>query len=93
VKEEDIDWIVYHHLPLKGTADPVDIAVKSGLDPDTVKVSLLRLEKYFLIEMAGGRVRQLSVGESLVRCQFTHDADLPYMIENGIIRQKRKRDQ
>jgi Mn-dependent DtxR family transcriptional regulator len=93
VKDEDIDWIIYHLLTPQGTADPVDLATKSGLDLKTVNISLQRLEKYFLIEMADGRARLLSIGESLIRCQVTYDADLRYIIENGIIKQKRKSDQ
>jgi hypothetical protein len=92
VKDEDTDWIIYHLLTPQETADPIDLATKSGLDLKTVKISLQRLEKYFLIEMIDGRARLLSVSESLIRCQFTYDADLPYMIENGVIKQKRKSD-
>jgi len=93
VKDEDIDWIIYHLLTPQGTADPVDLATKSGLDPKTVDTSLQRLENYFLIEMVDGRARLLSIGESLIHCQFTYDADLRYMVENGVIKQKRKSDQ
>jgi Mn-dependent DtxR family transcriptional regulator len=93
VKDEDIDWMIYHLLTPQGSADPVDLATQSGLDFKTVKTSLQRLEKYFLIEMADGRARLLSVGESLIRCQVTYDAELGYIIENGIIKQKRKSDQ
>ncbi len=93
MKDEDIDWIIYHLLTPQGTADPVDLATKSGLDLKTVNISLQRLEKYFLIEMADGRARLLSIGESLIRCQVTYDAGLLYIIENGVIKQKRKSDQ
>jgi Mn-dependent DtxR family transcriptional regulator len=93
VKDEDIDWIIYHLLTPQGIAAPVDLATKSGFNLQTVNASLQRLEKYFLIELVDGRARLLSVGESLIRCQFTHDADLRYMIENGVIKQKRKGDQ
>lgn len=93
MKDEDIDWIIYHLLPPQGSADPIDLATKSGLDLKTVNISLRRLEKYFLIEMVDGSARLLSVSESLIRCQFTYDADLRCMIEKGVIKQKRKSDQ
>ena len=93
MKDGDIDWIIYHILAPQGTAAPADLATKSGFDLQTVNTSLQRLEKYFLIEMVDGRARLLSVGESLIRCQFTYDADLRYMIENGVIKQKRESDQ
>jgi Mn-dependent DtxR family transcriptional regulator len=93
VKDEDIDWIIYHLLTPQGTAAPVDLATKSGFDLPTVNASLQRLENYLLIELADGRARWLSVGESLIRCQFTHDADLQYLIEDGVIKQKRGSDQ
>lgn len=93
MKDEDIDWIIYHLFAPQGSADPIDLTTKSGLDLKTVNTSLQRLEKYFLIEMVDGRARLLSVNESLIRCQFTYDADLRYMIENGVIKQTRKSDQ
>ncbi len=93
MKDEDIDWIIYHLLTPQGTSTPEDLVIKSGLDLKTVNTSLQRLEKYFLIGMVDGRARLLSVNESLIRCQFMYDADLRYMIENGVIKQTRKSDQ
>jgi predicted transcriptional regulator len=90
VKNEDIDWLIYHLLVLNETAAPEDLASKSGLDLSAVTASLQRLEKKILTEMTGGRVHVISLVESLIRCQVRYDADLPYTIENGVIKPKKK---
>jgi Mn-dependent DtxR family transcriptional regulator len=90
VKNEDIDWLIYHLLVPQETAAPADLAAKTGLDLMSVTESLQRLEKYLLIELIDGRVRLLSFGDSLIRCQVRHEPDLPYTIENGVIRPKSK---
>lgn len=89
MKDEDIDWIIYHLLVPQEITAPEGLAVRSGLDLLTVTTSLQRLEKYFLVELIDGRARLLPLTESLIRCQFTYDPDLRFMIENGVIRQKK----
>jgi hypothetical protein len=90
VKTEDIDWLIYHLLVPNESAAPEDLASKSGLGLPVVTASLQRLEKNFLIEMSGGRAHVISLVESLIRCQVRYDTDLPYTIDNGVIRPKKK---
>lgn len=90
MKEEDMDWLVYHQLPegMPITADA--LAAKCRLALPDVIASVARLERSCLIEYSGGSVRLLSYGEALVRNQLKYEEDLPFTIENGIIMEKKK---
>jgi hypothetical protein len=90
VKEEDADWLIYHLIVKEPAITMEGLVVLSGLDPCTVNVSLERLERYLLVERDGGKVRVLNFGESLIRCQVKYSDDLPYTIENGVIKERKK---
>jgi hypothetical protein len=90
VKDEDIDWFIYHLLTPREPEVVDDLISQSGLDPATIRESLLRLEKKLLIEVVEDKVRVLSFGESLIRCQLKYDLNLSYTIENGVIKAKKK---
>jgi Mn-dependent DtxR family transcriptional regulator len=92
VKDEHIDWLIYHLIEPTGSVTLDELAHKSSLDPATVTMSVLRLEKNLLVEQCEGRVRMLSLGESLIRCQVRYYPDLPYTIEHGVIREKKRSD-
>jgi Mn-dependent DtxR family transcriptional regulator len=92
VKDEHIDWLIYHLIEPAGFATLDELACKSGLDPATVTMAVSRLERYLLVEQREGRVRMLSFGESLIRCQLRYDPDLPYTIEHGVISGKKRTD-
>ena len=89
MKEEDADWLVYHLLVKDPTISAEGLVTASGLDPGTVDASLKRLEQYLLIERVEGNVRVLSFGEALIRCQIKYSPDLPYTLENGVIKQRK----
>lgn len=90
MKDADIDWKVYH-LIVGGHGISMDWLVeKSGFDGDTVEASVKRLEHYLLIQRKGGTIEALSVNESLLRCQIRHDTLLPFTIEDGVIREKKR---
>jgi hypothetical protein len=89
VKDEDCDWQIYHLIP-EGTATTrEELGLKSGLDPEVVAASLGRLERSCLISCSGSSVRLLSFGEALIQNQFKYEKDLPYTIENGVIRARK----
>lgn len=90
MKDEDIDWLIYHLLVQAKTTTPEDLAARSGLDYSTVVTSLQRLEKNLLIEQVNGSARVISISESLIRCKVKYDANLPFTIENGVIKPKKK---
>lgn len=90
MKEADLDWLVYHRIP-EGAPVTVDtLAAVCGLGMPEVEVSLARLEKACLIGRSGSSVRLLSVGEALICNQVKFEEDLPFTIENGVIREKKR---
>jgi DNA-binding MarR family transcriptional regulator len=89
VKEEDTDWLIYHLLVKEPSISAEGLVSASGLDPSAVDASLKRLEGYLLIEQVEGKVRVLSFGEALIRCQIKYSQDLPYTMENGVIKQRK----
>jgi len=55
--------------------------------------SLERLEHHLLIRRSGETVCLLSIQESLIACRCRHTKDdLPFVIENGVIKAKRGGD-
>jgi uncharacterized Zn finger protein len=90
VKEEDADWLIYHLIVNEPVITIERLVVVSELDPCTINASLERLERYLLIERNGGKIRTLNFGESLIRCQVKYSEDLPYTIENGVIKERKK---
>jgi hypothetical protein len=90
VKEEDVDWLVYHRLPAGAPVDMDTLAARCGLGIPAVEASLARLQVSCLIERSGRSVRQLSFGEALIRNQVKYEKDLPFTIENGVIKEKKR---
>ena len=90
MKDEDADWLIYHLAACSPSTTTDGLISESGLDPSAIENSLERLEHNLLIERKGGRVRVLSVGEMLLLCQIKSSQNLPYTIENGIIREKKE---
>jgi len=90
VKDEDTDWLVYHLIAQGEEITPDALAAKAGLDGPALLASLDRLDRALLIQRSEGKVRTLSVGEALVRCQAKYDTTLPYVFEDGVIKPKKK---
>jgi hypothetical protein len=90
VKDEDADWQVYHRIPVNAAITEEDLPGICDLDPETIAASLARLERSCLIERSGRNVRMLNFGEALLRNQCKYEKDLPYMIENGVIKEKKR---
>lgn len=90
MKDEEADWLIYHLVARGPSVTAEDLASASGLDPSAIAGSLERLERNLLIEKKEGRVRVLTIGEALLLCQIKYSQDLPYAIENGVIRMRKK---
>jgi hypothetical protein len=90
VKEEDTDWLIYHLIVKEPAITVEGLVVQSGLDLGTVNASLERLERYLLIGRDGGKLRTLNFGESLIHCQVKYSEGLPYTIENGVIKERKR---
>ncbi len=89
MKEEDADWVIYHLIVKDPLISVEGLVTASGLDPLRVGASLERLERYLLIERTEGKLRVLNFGEALIRCQIKYSKDLPYTIENGVIKERK----
>ena len=90
MKQEDLDWLVYHQLPEGAPVTPATIAAQCGLALPEVDASLARLERACLVERTADSVRLLSFGEALIRNQIQYEKDLPFTIENGVIRARKQ---
>ena len=90
MKEEDADWMIYHLIVNEPVITVERLVVLTGLDSVTMNASLKRLERYLLIERDGDKLRALNFGESLIRCQVKYSEDLPFTIENGVIKERKK---
>jgi hypothetical protein len=90
VKDEDIDWMIYHIIAREPLVPTEKVAAVSGLGATAVESSLARLEQALLIERTEQSVRVLSFGESLIKTQVKYSDDLPFIFENGVIKEKKR---
>ena len=90
VKQEDVDWQVYHLIPPAAPTTAERLAETCGLELRLIEESLARLERYCLVERNAGEVRILTYGESLIRNQMIYEKDLPFTLENGVIKARKK---
>ena len=77
VREEDLDWAIYHHIPENGGVTTDDLAEATGLECALISASLERLEHYLLIRRSGGG-ELLSIQESLIECQCRYSGSAIY---------------
>jgi hypothetical protein len=90
VKHEDIDWMIYHIIAREPAVTTEHLVVASGLDAATVESSIVRLLKSLLVERTEDKLRVLSFGECLIKTQVKYSDDLPFVIENGVIKEKKR---
>lgn len=90
MKEEDADWLIYHLIAQKSEITAEELVKESSLDAAAVDASLARLDHNLLINRTGPGIRVLSFGESLIKCQVKYDNELPYVIEDGVIKARKK---
>jgi len=88
VREEDVDWNIYHRIALGEAKTIPDLIEITGLDEGVVRASLQRLVRYLLIRQEGEIVRPMGIEEMLLSCRIRYTEDLPVTIENGVIRLK-----
>lgn len=89
MKEEDLDWRVYHLLVYDPCQSPEALAAQAGCSSAEVSQSLRRLMESGLIEEESGGCRILSIQEMLLRCQARYDRSSPFVIEGGVLRMKK----
>jgi hypothetical protein len=93
VNEADLDWLVYHLILKDPGCAETALALSAGCGQSELRSCLERLKRYLLIEGHESGYRALSPREVMVKCQCTYDQNLPYTIEGGVVRIKKKEGQ
>ena len=86
---EETDWLVYHRIPENAPVTEEFLRAACVLDAESLAASLERLSSSCLIERTGNSIRMLNFGEALLRNQCKYEKDLPYTIENGVIKARK----
>lgn len=90
MKDEDIDWKIYHLLPDGVPTQITDLMEQTGLDEETVRSSLARLEKSCLVMVEGNFASPLSITDFFLAKQLTEfqkvEDDMGIFLENGVIK-------
>jgi hypothetical protein len=90
MKDEDLDWLVYHLISGGQAATVPALLASTGQDEQAILESLRRLESGFLIDASGETVRALSLQECLLMSQCKFDRSLPFTVKNGVVRMKKQ---
>ena len=90
MREEDLDWKIYHIIVDKEKC-PVSLLVDlSGTDSNKVLLSLKRLEKNCLVKFNDENAEILSLQETIMKNCLKNaltDTNRPAIIQNGIIKE------
>ncbi|NYT05941.1 MAG: MarR family transcriptional regulator [Methanomicrobiales archaeon] len=86
MREEEIDWILYHIITATDTIALPELCLRAGVSEEIALASAERLERGMLIARNGDSLRALSVQESLLLCQLRHAGNSPITVENGVIK-------
>ncbi len=92
MKKEDLDWLIYRLLVETPDQDIEALAIATGCSSGDLADSLARLEKIFLIQGCNGTYRIRSMHEMILSCQAKYDETTPFTIENGIIRERKRKE-
>ncbi|MDO8842658.1 MAG: MarR family transcriptional regulator [Methanocalculus sp.] len=88
MKDEEVDWDIYHRITLGQAKTIPDLVKVTGYSEESVLASVTRLVTYLMIARHGDQVRPLELEEMLLSCKIRYTKDLPVTIEGGIIRLK-----
>jgi len=86
VKEEDIDWRVYHLIVQQGKCSDELLASCCGYDTETLKASLSRLERYLLVEETPDGWRACQINEIVLKQQVKDLLCDGIELSGGVIR-------
>lgn len=89
MREEDLDWLVYHLLRDDTLQDSDQLAARAGCPGEELAASLERLESSLLIVREGTGYRVLSLPEFMLASQARYDPSAPFVIEGGVIRERK----
>lgn len=86
MKNEEIDWAIFHMIPEGAPTTISKLAENSGFDRETVTSSLERLENNCLISVMGETVSALSIDEFFMMNEIKNEMPSFLEIENGVIK-------
>ena len=89
MKDEEIDWAIYHMLTDEKPVMIAELVDRSGWSRDVVEASVGRLENNYLIAVMGEAVNLLSLSDMLM-LEMMHAPDMSVYIENGVIKAKKQ---
>jgi len=90
VREEDLDWTIYHRIALGEAGSIPELIEITRLDEGVIRASIQRLVRYLLIRQEGENVHPMGIEEMLLSCRIRYTEDLPVTIENGVIKIKKQ---
>ncbi len=90
MREEDIDWLVFHLVDTGAAATRAELAEATGLTGEEIAASVGRLVRAMLVGETGDTIHLFSLQEMLIRNQCRYDESIPFTIENGVIRPKKR---
>jgi len=86
VRDEDIDWQIYHRIALGEAGTIPELISITELDEEVIRASVQRLVGYLLIRQEGELLHPMGLEEMLLSCRIRYTKDLPVTIENGVIK-------
>ena len=86
MREEDLDWNVYHTIAMNGQIAMDELLGLSDQPGESIRDSVARLERRCLVARTETGVRVLSVQESIARCRLQHCMDDRIFMEDGVIK-------
>ncbi len=90
MKDAEVDWDIYHRIVCNQANTVSGIEEVCGFSSDMVRASVDRLKHYLLIKEENGLLHPLGLEEMLLSCRIRHEQDLPFTIEDGVIRMKQE---
>lgn len=91
MKDEEVDWIIYHIITGKTPCTAGDLAEQTGFSDGTVESSVQRLLKAMLVAREeGGAIKALSLHEFFLLSEARFAEDCPFTIEDGVIRPRNR---
>ncbi|MDD1724555.1 MAG: hypothetical protein LUQ07_05455 [Methanospirillum sp.] len=86
VRDEDIDWSVYHVITGEKGCTEENLMEWTGYDPECIRRSLERLERYHLINIRDNRWCACGIEEMLIKNRLQGCLSDGLELSGGIVR-------
>lgn len=93
MKDEEIDWALYHMLEDGKPTKITELCERSGFSPEIVSNSLTRLENNCLICVTGDCANLLSLSDMMMINELKYAPNFPVYMENGVIKIKPEKNE